>query len=132
MKRKKFWKFNFSIPILFVLFVLFIQFSRQRSNEINQEKIDGCSEIPLSETQYVEVESSQMNFHDQTLKRLVVSYRLRTSSASQFLLGPSSCGQNPSAGACLQSINYRQRELRRNPIEDGAISGFSGQNSVPE
>ena len=22
--------------------------------------------------------------------------------------------------------------LRRNPIEDGAISGFSGQNSVPE
>ena len=24
------------------------------------------------------------------------------------------------------------KELRRNPIEDGAISGFSGQKSVPE
>ena len=23
-------------------------------------------------------------------------------------------------------------QLRRNPIEDGAISGFSGQKSVPE
>ena len=25
-----------------------------------------------------------------------------------------------------------EKDLRRNPIEDGAISGFSGQNSVPE
>ena len=25
-----------------------------------------------------------------------------------------------------------RRKLRRNPIEDGAISGFSGQKSVPE
>ena len=24
------------------------------------------------------------------------------------------------------------KDLRRNPIKDGAISGFSGQNSVPE
>ena len=24
------------------------------------------------------------------------------------------------------------KDLRRNPIEDGAISGFSGQKSVPE
>ena len=24
------------------------------------------------------------------------------------------------------------KHLRRNPIEDGAISGFSGQKSVPE
>ena len=25
-----------------------------------------------------------------------------------------------------------EKDLRRNPIEDGAISGFSGQKSVPE
>ena len=27
---------------------------------------------------------------------------------------------------------YVAKNLRRNPIEDGAISGFSGQKSVPE
>ena len=30
------------------------------------------------------------------------------------------------------SIQRIVNKLRRNPIEDGAISGFSGQNSVPE
>ena len=29
-------------------------------------------------------------------------------------------------------IRERRVKLRRNPIEDGAISGFSGQKSVPE
>ena len=28
--------------------------------------------------------------------------------------------------------SFKLKELRRNPIEDGAISGFSGQKSVPE
>ena len=28
--------------------------------------------------------------------------------------------------------NKDKKVLRRNPIEDGAISGFSGQKSVPE
>ena len=32
----------------------------------------------------------------------------------------------------LENISYREDKLRRNPIEDGAISGFSGQKSVPE
>ena len=27
---------------------------------------------------------------------------------------------------------YFLKSLRRNPIEDGAISGFNGQKSVPE
>ena len=38
-------------------------------------------------------------------------------------------------GQLPQMIDMRQipkHELRRNPIEDGAISGFSGQKSVPE
>ena len=30
------------------------------------------------------------------------------------------------------SITITSVELRRNPIEDGAFSGFSGQKSVPE
>ena len=29
-------------------------------------------------------------------------------------------------------VNSVKLHLRRNPIEDGAISGFSGQKSVPE
>ena len=32
----------------------------------------------------------------------------------------------------LDPFSLRWIALRRNPIEDGAISGFSGQNSVPE
>ena len=39
----------------------------------------------------------------------------------------------------MQSVTYNtalklgwHKVLRRNPIEDGAISGFSGQKSVPE
>ena len=30
------------------------------------------------------------------------------------------------------ALFMRDKDLRRNPIEDGAISGFSGQKSVPE
>ena len=33
---------------------------------------------------------------------------------------------------CKLSTTEASRYLRRNPIEDGAISGFSGQKSVPE
>ena len=33
---------------------------------------------------------------------------------------------------CTTGDNTPQEDLRRNPIEDGAISGFSGQKSVPE
>ena len=32
----------------------------------------------------------------------------------------------------VNSIDKEDKKLRRNPIEDGAISGFSGQKSVPE
>ena len=32
----------------------------------------------------------------------------------------------------LQGNSVFMNDLRRNPIQDGAISGFSGQNSVPE
>ena len=36
--------------------------------------------------------------------------------------------------AIKMSVNYKPilKELRQNPIEDWAISGFSGQKSVPE
>ena len=37
--------------------------------------------------------------------------------------------RNSNFNSILKSI---KKLLRRNPIEDGAISGFSGQNSVPE
>ena len=36
------------------------------------------------------------------------------------------------SGSMHTIIFYRSKILRRNPIEDGAISGFSGQKSVPE
>ena len=38
-------------------------------------------------------------------------------------------------GAVTYSMDWKNKVnkmLRRNPIEDGAISGFSGQKSVPE
>ena len=34
--------------------------------------------------------------------------------------------------AILLAASLFKIELRRNPIEDGAISGFKGQKSVPE
>ena len=32
----------------------------------------------------------------------------------------------------LKNVKMTVKYLRRNPIEDGTISGFSGQKSVPE
>ena len=32
----------------------------------------------------------------------------------------------------IGKLALKKKVLRRNPIEDGAISGFSGQKSVPE
>ena len=33
---------------------------------------------------------------------------------------------------CVFKHIQQELKLRRNPIEDGAISGIGGQNSVPE
>ena len=37
-----------------------------------------------------------------------------------------------SNSSVISSPSALFKDLRRNPIEDGAISGFSGQKSVPE
>ena len=44
----------------------------------------------------------------------------------------SAAGKLVNFGSSCKCLNFEKEHLRRNPIENRAISGFSGQKSVPE